>query len=163
MCDPATAAIAASAGVQAKAAYNSVKAANIAAEYNAKIMENNAALAREKANINKEKGEEQARRHRLKISKLKGTQRSAFASSGVVVDSGSALDVLLDTVQTEQLDAIDIKRNASIEVWQSKASAQNFEQQANLSRLKRRNAFDAAFASALGSGASILGSAGRGG
>ncbi|MCC8115805.1 MAG: hypothetical protein LIP18_01390, partial [Planctomycetes bacterium] len=75
------------------AAYQQAKAEKLAAEWNEKVMRDNADLSDALAGIELEKG-----KHEVAIAKRDGallieSQRAGFAASGVKVDTGSALAV----------------------------------------------------------------------
>ena len=123
--------------VSTYSSYQKQEATNTAAEYNAKVYEQNAQLAEEQASSIEQQGDIEAKQFRLYVSKFKGSQRSSFAGSGVVVDEGSAMDVLMDTTTYGELDALTIKRNAAKEAWSYRQQAKIYRSQGSLSLLNR--------------------------
>lgn len=160
MCVPlAAAALAVTAvgvGVQAYGAYQETKAQNAAAEYNARILENNAQVARYQAADAKQRGEVAEKQFRLRLSQEKGAQRALYGASGAVVDSGSALDVLEDTAAFGEFDALTIRHNAVLEAYGHETQSQNYVSQANLSRMQKRSAGFSAASTLLTGGSSLL-------
>lgn len=168
MCDPitltvlATTAIVTSAigvGVSAYGNYQQTKAANSAAEYNAQLQKRNADVADMQAKDAIQRGEVEEKQFRLNVSKLKGQQRAGFGASGAVVDSGSSLDVLKDTAEFGELDALTIRHNAAVEAWGFKNQAANFTGQADLSRLQKRSAGFAAGSTLITGAGQVAGQA----
>jgi len=133
-----------STGVQAYGAYQEQQATNKAAEYRADMLDRNAKNADIQAKDSERRGDLEAQQHRLKVSQLQGEQKTAFASSGVVVDEGSALGASLETAHMGELDALTLKRNASMEAWGYKNEAADYRGQASLTRATKRNPWMAA-------------------
>lgn len=160
MCVPlATAALVVSAvgvGVQAYGAYQETKAQNAAAEYNARIMENNAKVAEYRAQDAKARGDLAEKQFRLKLSQEKGATRAAYGASGALVDSGSSADVLQDLAEFGELDALTIRRNAAMEAYGAEREGDNFRASANLSRMSKRSAGFAAGSTLLTGAGSLL-------
>lgn len=158
MCDPVTATIvvmSVAAGVGSYNAYQEQKAANAAAQYNADVYERNAQIADMQAAEATAQGELEEKQYRLKLSQTQGQQRSALAAGGVVVDEGSAYDVLEDTVAYGELDALTIRRNAAVEAWGYKNEAIDYRAQASLLRSTKRSPWAAAGSSLLTSASKI--------
>lgn len=130
------------------------KAAQKQADYQAKVADNNAKVAEYQAQDALDRGLIKEQQHRLKVSQLKGQQRSALAGSGVVVDSGSALDVLSDTAYFGEMDALTIRSNAEREAYQSRIGAQNFRAESTLLALSGQQAVRAGRIGAVSSGLS---------
>jgi hypothetical protein len=105
-----------------KAAQESAEAQARAAEYNAQIEENKAAIAAERA-------AQEERKLRIKGALTKGTQRAAFGAAGLVPDAGSPLDVLLSTQWSIEQDAATIRYNAMLDQWGygSRASLERYQ------------------------------------
>ena len=121
-------------GVQAEGALRGGEAGADAARYNAAISETNAALALQSADYD-------ALQIRRSLDKTIGGQTAAYAASGVGADSGSALDVLADTVAQGTLvaqrrefagkleslgltaEAARSRANAKEIIWNSKMAA----------------------------------------
>lgn len=129
MCNPALA-------VMAVTTAMSVYSQQQSAKYTAQVAENNAIIAEQKADDAIARGEHEERRHRLQVEALKGQQRSALAANGGVLDEGSALDILADTAEQGELDALMIRSNAQREANDYRNQAGNFESQASMARFE---------------------------
>jgi hypothetical protein len=126
-------------------------------EYQAKIDDNNRKVAEWKAADAKSRGAKEEASHRVKVAALKGRQRSALAASGVVVDSGSALDILGDTASLGELDALTIRSNAEREAYENKVDASNLAANAGMKRMGAKNSL---IAGKIGATTSLLTGAG---
>lgn len=154
MCEPVSATTAAvliagtviSAGAAAYGAYATQKAQNDAAEYNASVAEAEAKYAVEQGKID-------AAQKRKEVRRLIGAQRAAYGASGAVVDSGSPLDVTVDTATLGEYDALNIKQNAKNQAWKLNADA-------GLSRMSKSSALLAGGTSLLTSAAGAASSYG---
>ena len=107
MCDLATAALIASTAVSAVGQYQQGKAQQAhlkhqaqLQQFNAKVAENNAILSRQAAEADADTID---RQRRIALSK----QAVGFASSNVVIDEGSTLEVLGDTAAEFELDRLN--------------------------------------------------------
>ena len=88
--------------------YGQVQAAKTAketGEYNAKLAENQA----QQVDLD---SRESLRRKREQNQRFLGTQRAAYANSGVTIE-GSPLSVMAETAGILELDALDAKRQAN--------------------------------------------------
>ena len=112
-------------------------------DYQAKVNENNKQIAEWQAQDSIDRGSVKEKQHRIKVSQLKGTQRSVLAASGVVVDDGSALDILGDTAELGELDALTIRSNAEREAYDYKVAGMNEGAQAEINRISGQNAASA--------------------
>lgn len=103
------------------------------ANYQAGVDKNNQTISERNAADARERGKIDERAHRVKISQLKGRQRASMGASGIELDSGSALDILSDTAEIGELEALTIRNNAE-------RDAVNFENQAANYGVSSRNA-----------------------
>jgi len=166
MCDPATAAvvIGVSAGVAGYGAYRESNAKKKAAKYNAAVARNNAIIADRMAEDRVAKGRQEERNFRRQLSTLKGKQRSIYAGSGVVVDQDTPLDVLSETAELGEIDALTIKNNAEREAYGFRVQGMNFRAQEGLYTATAKNtrplfdAFSTTLTSASSSAAMFAGS-----
>lgn len=110
MCDPVTIAIIASSAMQASAQKQAGDAQKAIADENAKIA---GLQAKDALAI----GTEDVGRQQMKVAAIMGDQRSALASNGVQLDSGSALAIAEDTARTASLDEQTIMLNARRRAW----------------------------------------------
>lgn len=158
MCSPliAVVAVAAIAGTaSAYGAYQETRAANKAADKEADILERNAAVSDIQAEDALNRGDLESKQHRLKVKNLKGTQRVAAGASGVLVDSGSTLDVLKDTAVLGELDSLTIRHNASLESFGRREEARGFRSRARLARDSKRSVFQRTAVSLLGGASNV--------
>lgn len=133
----------------ATSAVGAVKQGNAAKKQN----DFNAGIADAQATDALARGREDEDRFRTEARRIRGSQRSALAASGVEVDSGSALDVQADAASLGELDALTIRHNAEREAWGFRVDAENSRQQG-------RNAQSAgrmqALGTTIGTGYSLL-------
>jgi len=122
---------------QAQAAHNQVVAQNRALEYNALQQERNSEIAQIEAQDAIRRGEDEENRIRRQVSRTQGQQRAAFAAAGVVVDEGTPLDVLQETAAEGEQDALTVRHNAAMEAWGHDVTAQNYRNDATLTRFQK--------------------------
>ena len=154
----ALAAAAASAASAVAAGQQQRRAANQQAdalEYNAAVSQNQARSA-----FNASAQQEAAQRR--EAGQTLAQQRAAFAQSGIDPNSGSALDVQLQSSRNAELDALQTR-------YQGILTGQNYEQQASLgvyeadvSRASGRNAQRGSYLTAAGNLLSGVASSGVG-
>lgn len=108
------------------------------AEYQAKVAEQNQELAQEQAASVKRQGYDDAQRQRLKAAGIIGTQRAIAGASGITVDTGSNLDLTMETAEKGELDALaihqqslDKSHNIQIQGWNAGQQAQAYAWQAD--------------------------------
>jgi len=101
--------------------------------YQQQIAERNRDLAAEQARAARKEGYDAATRKRQQVSAIIGAQRARQGASGIGVDTGSALDLNLDTAEKGEIDALalqqqglDKARNLEIQAWNSNAKAQSY-------------------------------------
>lgn len=102
MCDPATIAIVASTALSAYSAYSAGQSQKAAAEYNARVSENEAQTARTQAT-------EAENVQRLKTARLLSKQKAQLGAAGIDIGSGSALQLQEDTITLGEADALRIR------------------------------------------------------
>lgn len=118
----------------AQATQASADAANAAAAYNARILDENAALADVAAEETLELGVKEENLLRAQTRQFKGRQRAAFATSGALVGSGSTLDVLAGTERISEIDALTIRENALKKARAITRRGTGFKSRAELAR-----------------------------
>lgn len=108
------------------------------AEYSAEVAQRNQELAQEQAASVKRQGYDDAQRQRLKAAGMIGTQRAIAGASGITVDTGSNLDLTMETAEKGELDALAIQQqsldkshNLQIQGWNSGQQAQAYAWQAD--------------------------------
>lgn len=99
-------------GVAQQAAIDAQKDEN---QYNARILERQAEQIGSQIGDVAVAGKEALAQYGRKANQFKGTQRTSFAASGVIVDTGSAADVVYDTERMAGEDALTIRRNIAKE------------------------------------------------
>lgn len=122
----------ATAYAQAEAATRAQEADNAALDYQAQIALNNAQSAEWDAAHAKETAADEAAQHMDDVRRFLGTQRAAQSASGAVVDSGTFLDVTLDTVGQGKLDEMAILYEGDLEAWRHETTATNYRAEAGL-------------------------------
>lgn len=103
----------------------SIRAERLLGAYQRQTFEMNAKIAEFQAEDAIRRGDEEANKLLTNVQKLIGSQRTATAAQGIEVDSGSALDIQLDTAALGAVDAQTIKTNAYQEAFGFKAEAYN--------------------------------------
>ena len=103
-----------------------------AGDANAAIDNSNASIASQAAGVALENGQQAAGIRAMQGSRTGGSQKTAFAASGVAANAGSALDVLGDTAAVSKQDQDVIQNNAARTAWGYSASATNFKNKAAL-------------------------------
>ena len=119
----------------AQAAQSQAEAANAAAEFNARTLEENAAIADVAATEELRLGGKEENLLRAQSQQFKGKQRAVFSTSGALVGSGSTLDVLAGTDRITEIDALTIRENALKRARTLTQRGTGFKRQATFSRL----------------------------
>ena len=143
MCEPATImAITAIAGtaVSAFGQYKEGQATKAANEYQAQVYENNSHIAKQNAINERQLGVEEARKIRIQTLSKIGSQRSAMAANGIDINQGTATDLTSGTAEVGELDALTTMYNSEKRAINYENSANDFTNQANLSRMSAKNA-----------------------
>jgi len=139
MCELTTALMVGSLVMGGFSAYQGAQAQKGQAKYQAAVARNNQIYSDQQAERNEalardaiKRGETEEYRTRLKTKALAGQQKSALASSGVDVAYGSSIDLIGDTFELGELDALTVRNNAERE-------SNNYENQAWASRVQSSN------------------------
>lgn len=142
--DPTTLLMVASSVMSAAGSIQQGNSAKAAAEYNARVAENNAITARQQAAAQEEQ-------HRRLARRQLGQMRAAYGASGVTME-GSPLDILAQSAKDAELDALNIRYGGELK-------AQGLESEAVLERYRGKSAQRAGYmgaATGLLSGASKI-------
>ena len=123
--------------------YQQGKAQQAQYNYQAKVNEENAKIAQENANVQRQQGIEEARLQRIKAASTIGAQKTAMAANGVDVTQGTAVDVIADTAAIGELDALQTQYNYEMKARGYEVQAGNFQNQANLDVISGKNAYTA--------------------
>ena len=127
------AATALSAGASAYGAINQSQALNAQADYSESMARVNQRFAERQAGDALERGEENARTAIRRSDQARGTQRASMAGQGIVLDSGSAMDIQNETAVAGARDAARIRQNTQLEAWGIRT---NSAQAVNQSRMQ---------------------------
>lgn len=109
-----------------KAAYN----------YQAAVSRNNAMIAEWNAQDAARRGEQDLIEQQRRTAALSGNQRATFASRGIDMSEGSALNILSDTEYLSNQDQLTLKDNTAKAVWQAKMQAYNEGTNAELLQMR---------------------------
>ena len=118
------------AGLSLYQGYAQGQAAKAQAEAQAQAMEQNAKFARAQGHDAIERGGQEELKHRRNMAKHLATQRASLATTGIDINSGSALDVRNASISEGEYDAETIRFNAARERWGYINKAENLEAQA---------------------------------
>jgi hypothetical protein len=129
------------AAVSAKGQMDQAKAANAQADYQSKVAANNAASAEMEAKYAEQQGQRNAEAQRRRVAVMVGAQRAKMGASGAVVDSGSFLDLTLDTVKQGELDAMALREEGDLEAWRARTQGANFQAQSKLYGMSKTNPY----------------------
>ncbi len=108
-------------------------------KYNAKVAEENAALAKQNAAFEGAIGESNVGLAGLKTKQEFGAIKAAQAAHGVDVNTGSAKAVQNSQAETGMLNAANIRSNAARQAYGFEVQATGYENQANLDKASARN------------------------
>lgn len=133
-------------------------AAAAAATYNAQVQSNNAIIANRNAEDSRKRGAAAEEQQRQKTQQLLSRQRAAMAANGVDITSGSPLDILADTGQLGELDALTVRNNYEREAIGYLSNEMNFKAESALSEHRARTSRTAGTIGAIGTLAGGFGS-----
>lgn len=125
-------------------------AQNQAGKQQKKLADKNAELIDAQAEDALQRGEEQARAVRRATKKAVGSQRTAYATQGVDVSTGTAMDIQDETKLLGLSDEATVRKNAFREAWGLKKQASNQRLGGKYARREGRNAAIASGISGLG-------------
>ena len=132
------------AGAALYSGYAQGKTAEAQANAQASAMDYNATISRRQAHDAILRGGEEEYRLRRQLAQHRGNQRAILATSGVDIDSGSALDAQNASIAAGEYDANVIRYNAARQRWGYLNEADNLNTQAAntraIGRANRRNA-----------------------
>ena len=113
------------------------KLAALTAGYNATLADTDAWIAEQDAQSARSTAAYNADRIRAHVARLSGTQRAAFAKSGVTLD-GSAADVMYDTAMQGELEALVEKHAGALESRKLRLAGMSHKHRANMLRWQSR-------------------------
>ena len=129
----------ASAAFGAMGAAQQAKAQNNMAEYNAQVAQNNARAAEQEGAYARAQAARNADEKRRETARLIGAQRAKMGASGAVVESGSFLDLTLDSREQGELGAMALLQEGDMAAWRAQLQAGNFYSQAAQARASKVN------------------------
>lgn len=125
-------------------------------DYQSAIANINAQIDRQNAQYAIDTGNQQNLELGLKQGQQLGQQKTALASSGFDIRSGSAAQVIASQESLNRLDQTILRSNTTKTAYNFETQASTAEQQAQMYTLAGENSFQAGL---IGAGSSILGSA----
>lgn len=121
----------ASLGLSALGTVMSAKGAYDQASIAQQTAANNAQIAEYQAQDAASRGAKEEQAIRFKASQVKGTQRAQMAASGLSLEEGSPLDVLVGTDYMLESDANTIRENTAKSQWALRNQAANYQAQSD--------------------------------
>jgi hypothetical protein len=146
---------AASAIVSTISAYNEAKSGNAALEYNAQASLNNAQMARYEGQYAQAQASRNATEKRRETGQLIGAQRARMGASGAVVDSGSFMDVTMNTAAGGEREAMSLLQQGDMEAWRKNVQAGQYEGQAEQYLASRKDVQGVVLGSMLSGAAKV--------
>lgn len=119
--------------------------------YQAEIANQNSKLAEQETSAKRREGYENMIAKRQETAKLIGKQRAALGASGAALDIGSTLDMVADTAEQGEIDAINAYNRGIDESYRTQIQAWNYGQQA-AGNLAAADSHDSAASAASGQG-----------
>lgn len=126
-------------------------------DYQASIARLNSQIDLQNAEYSRQVGEQQASQYGIKAGQQMGAIKSAQASSGLDVNSGSAMDVRASQGRLNRLDTDVIRSNAAKTAYNYEIKSTMDNAQAGLYSMAGDNAMSAGL---IGAGSSVLGGLG---
>lgn len=126
-------------GVTAYGQMQQASAASAQADYQSKVAANNAASAEMEARYAEEQGQRNAEEQRRKTAVMMGAQRARMGTSGAVADTGSFLDLSLDTARMGELDALALLDEGNLAAWRARTQGANYKAQSGLYSMSASN------------------------
>ena len=106
---------------------------------NARQAEQSAELADDAARREKQAGHEAAVKKRQEAARIMGSQRAQASASGAQADAGSQLDVLMDTAEKGELDALSQEQQGADAAHAQQVRAWNLRNQSTGALLSAEN------------------------
>ena len=125
-------AMAAGSAVSAVGAVESGQAQAASANYMAQVSRNNAAIEQQNAQLAIEQGQVAQQNQQLQTGQKMGGILAQQAASGIVPNTGSALDVRAGAAEMGELDQLTIRYNSQLSARNALIGAESYEAQAGL-------------------------------
>ena len=161
MCSIAIAGLAMAAVGTGVSVYGQIKAGNARKkqeEAAAKVAKRNEAIAIKNSKEAKHEGDRNVARKRLETLQLISKQKVGMGANGIVLDSGSALDVVMDSKMMGRIDEETIKSNAKKKADAYLQQSENFSSEADARIASGNSAQSAGLINGIASGISGAGS-----
>lgn len=139
MCEPTTIMLVASMALTAGAGLYAADASKKAGEAQNTIAQRNAELEDYKGQMATNIGAVAEENHRAKVRQMVGSQRATLAANGVDLGSGTALDLIGETAEFGEADALTIRYNAAREAWGYGVNANNYRTDGAVARTNGKN------------------------
>lgn len=127
------------------------------ADYQANVAKENAKIAQNNADTERQTGIEEARLQRMKTLQAVGAQQAAMAANGMDVTSGTSLDIIQDTSAMGELDALQIQTNYERRALAYEQQANNFNNEAQMDTIAGKNAYSAGIINGVSNGLNGIG------
>lgn len=167
MCEPTTIMMIGAAVISAYGMHEQGQAAKEMGEYSAKVSENNAKTAEYAAKDAEHRGAIEEDAQRRQVRQVMGQQRVGLAAQGGDLTDQSSVNILSDTAQFGELDALTVRSNAAREAWGMRVQGVDAINKAQASRYEgkatARSANISAFGTLLAGGAQAYGMGAKGG
>lgn len=155
MCDPVTGMMVVSTMLMGVGMVQQSSAANKQGKYQEKVGKQNAMIQNRIAEDAIKRGEHEEHMVRMRTAQRIGSQRAQMAASGLDTSVGDPVDILADTAEFGELDALTARGNAQREAFGYQSKATDSLTQARLDRASGRNT---ATATLLSGASNIAGS-----
>lgn len=139
MCEPTTIFAVAGLVLTAAAGVQQANAAKAAGQAQEEQAAENAKAAGAQARNAELTGQVDEDRRRQQTRQMLATQRAMFATNGVDMSTGSAMEILGDTAAIGEQDALTIRANAAREAWGYKVDANNYGNQGRVAKATASN------------------------
>ena len=122
----------ASAAMGAMSSMQQAQASQDQANYQAQVARNNVVMAQQQADDVQLLARMEESEYRTRVKGFKGKQRSVLAASGFEANEDDALDILADTAEIGEVDALKIRNKGQREAYRLQMAAQSGQAQAGL-------------------------------
>jgi len=115
-------------------AYSQYNAYSLEGKYAQAQGEANARLVERQAIDVIRRGEKEAFQYKKKLKLLQGSQKTSLAAQGIEISGDTALDILQETAEVSEIDAMTIRNNAWRESYGLKSQAIEYRAQGKFAR-----------------------------
>lgn len=144
-------------------AYGQSEATKMQGQYQKTMADINARNANLQAEDAIKRGDKASSDYKKKVNQTVGSQKAAFAAQGIDISSGSAQDIVAETYNIGNLDAITIKNNAYREAMGYRSQAFNYGTEGKFAELSANtNARNTLIAGGLQAAGYAYGASGTG-